>query len=228
MGETERRKIMQDVVDNPEAYSHKVITPKVSASFEALRFLSRIVVGGYDMAAKECQACDDSRYTYMSFGKGIHPPKAAAEFFCGLFDAIQAEGTHQLSGPDLWHGHVVTTHGSGAFAMVFHAKEFPSDMKAYYPKAPLGKSSTDPNHGYRNLLWLAEANKIYMLDCTDNSVLHKKIVQDQAAEVGDDALAFRKVDQSDVGEGKVDVFYLSAEGPRAGPEQKIVCAKGAV
>lgn len=90
---------------------------------------------------------------------------------------------HALSHMDLFHGHVFTVHpaytarvapssrggadwrqhGQAEVGIVFHAKEYPSDLvRTPHREGGSGYDSTHPAYRSRNLVWLASTNSIYV------------------------------------------------------------------
>ena len=105
-------------------------------------------------------------------------------FFVKLFHYIREHArtdlglTVQLDGFDLYHGHLFTFFSPGpspggepeaGLGVLFHAHEHPRELpyvgpRDMDPRVGSPVSTSQPDYGARNYLWLAPPNRVYLLD----------------------------------------------------------------
>ncbi len=80
----------------------------------------------------------------------------------------------ELSQYDLFHGHVFAVRTNNQVTdvgILFHAKEYPSDLPLGNPDANNSPfTSTSPGYKYRNFIWLASAHMIYDIDSDSTAI----------------------------------------------------------
>jgi hypothetical protein len=107
-----------------------------------------------------------------------------ARYFAKLFERIAVYpiggGHHSLSGVDLFHGHFFRNNGGGY--IIFHAKEYPSDLLGENRFQGMGVgvgkgdfSTSDGVFRYRNVLWRGATCDIWALDADGSIDDHKHL-----------------------------------------------------
>ena len=245
-----RNRYLKNLVGNPSG--HKAIMTELDSGPEVTREVSvflNIARGNPETAIGNNVTMVDPKYKYMSIYSGqgrsadsghTYPSlyyftKEVEDFFRKLFERVSDASKHPLSKYDLWHGHFVRYDDGTDFCIVFHAKEYPKDLRLEL-SGPF--SSEDSACRYRNILWKRSGNRIYQIDAGWYSLSQKKllspnqffdeIIDDFAKErvalyrsfaapnpeqAGNDVRAARTLPQEELGYNSIDLFYLMDEQP---------------
>ncbi len=245
MGQFEREKFLDHLMaERGHEYGVIYRGPDPEETDAVRSLLKQAEISGATAVGGE-QKAPDAKYNYMQMGNQVHWASdknkfftvPVAKFFVELFHQAARLSEHELSKTDLWHGHFVASRGHGN-CILFHAKECPNDIE---PQHNASFSSQIEQMRYRNVMWVSDSNRIYVIDAGYYDYLRKpKLVQsspffehyvmDTAKEVAGwtgeadpdpGVLRARKLEEGELGANRFDVYYLVDEPKNAQPEALI-------
>lgn len=126
---------------------------------------------------------------YLKNASGVQDPQKIWQFTNNelnnkVIQLFQTIATNQkqlgfnvdLTKYDLFHGHLFALHNAdntvSDIGILFHAKEYPRDLKLGNPDAEKNSpfTTSSPGYGYRNFIWLASTKTIYNLDSYSHEI----------------------------------------------------------
>lgn len=166
--------------------------------------------------------CDASYKKLENWASGTKPPyfrsstRAANTWLANLFAEVARRAGHTLSRADLFHCHLSYDASGPDLLLIFHAREYPSDIEPFkngiatgLDNGIVGFDTTTLDFRDRNPIYSAATNRIYVPHFVNNANPYRTLIADPDLTVAQNPLF---LDSTLLGDCLADISTFPREG----------------